>query len=161
MGNRVKPLDASDRRHLEAAKGWCQLEAFLEANEELEQITANLRAHPDVLKVRWQIYANLEKWEGALEIAGAIVTLVPNKPEGWIYKASSLHELRRDAEAHEVLLDTATRFPSDEIVLYDLACVCCSMKRLDEARSWLSNAVAAGGDKIKLRASKTRNLNRF
>src|SRR6266571_3557206 len=111
MGNRVKPMDTSDRRHLEAAKGWCQLEAFLEANEELEHVTANFRAHPDVLEVRWQIYANLKKWEGALEIAGAIVTLAPNKPEGWIYKASTLHELTRNAEAHEVLLDAAKRCP--------------------------------------------------
>src|SRR5439155_22738865 len=104
--------------------------------EELEQDTANLRAHPDVLEVRWQIYANLNKWEGALEIAGAIATLAPNKPEGWIYKASTLRELTRDAEALEVLLDAAKQFPGDEIVLYDLSCVCCSMKRFDEARSW-------------------------
>ena len=30
-------------------------------------LTANLRAHPKVLEVRWQIYANLVKWAGALD----------------------------------------------------------------------------------------------
>ena len=29
----------------------------------------------------------------------------------------------------------AALFPVDEIIPYDLACVCCGLKRLDEARS--------------------------
>ena len=34
--------------------GWVDLGNHLEANEELEKITASLRAHPDVLVVRWK-----------------------------------------------------------------------------------------------------------
>jgi hypothetical protein len=88
-------LEPPDCTHLEAAKGWCELHAFLEANEELEKITPQMRAHPDVLEVRWQSYANLEKWDGALDIASAIVKMVPQKPEGCIYTASTLQELGR------------------------------------------------------------------
>ena len=63
-------------------------------------ISANLRAHPSVLEVRWQVYANLEKWDGALDLATAIVKMVPQKPEGYIYTASTLQELGRQEEAH-------------------------------------------------------------
>ena len=45
--------------HLEAAEGWVELGNHLEANEELERITAENRAHPAVLGVRWQIYTKL------------------------------------------------------------------------------------------------------
>lgn len=144
------PLD--DQRHLEAAKGWCELHAFADADAELDNITVSLRAHPKVLEVRWQVYANLEKWTGALEIADAIVKAVPDWPSGWIYQASALTELNRHQEAHATLSDAATRFPSDDIIAYDLACVCCALKRFDEARGWLGRAIDAGGDRIKLKA---------
>ena len=148
----MKPLDRPDSLHLEAAKGWCELHAFAEADAELDNITASLRAHPKVLEVRWQIYANLEKWEGALEIASALVTMRPDWANGWIYKASSLTELNRHEEAYETLSAAAARFPSDEIIPYDLACVCCALKRLEEARIWLGKAIEAGGREMKLRA---------
>ena len=48
----IKPLEPPDSFHLEAAVGWLELGNHLEANEELDQITASLRAHPDVLLVR-------------------------------------------------------------------------------------------------------------
>ncbi|SRR6266567_693913 len=124
----VKPLSQSDRRHVEAANGWCRLESFQEATAELEQITLENQGHPDVLEVRWQICANLGKWPDALEFATAVAVQAPGKPDGWIYKASALHELGRNPEAHEVLIEAAKRFPDDEIILYDLACVCCLLK---------------------------------
>jgi predicted Zn-dependent protease len=86
----MKPLEPPDSLHLQSAQGWCELHAFAEADAELDNITASLRAHPSVLEVRWQVYANLEKWAGALDIASAIVKLVPDWPSGWIYRASSL-----------------------------------------------------------------------
>jgi hypothetical protein len=49
-------------------------------------------------------------------------------------------------------VDAAKRFPTDEIILYDQACVCCSMERIEEARDWLGRAIEAGGNEIKLKA---------
>ena len=103
----VKPLAPPDSLHLQAAQGWCELHAFADA--ELDNIASSLRAHPKVLEVRWQIYANLEKWAGALDIASAIVKLVPDWPSGWIYRASSLTELNRQQEAYETLSEAAAR----------------------------------------------------
>ena len=54
-------LPLPDRRHLDAAEGWLGLGDHLAANEELVQITPELRAHPDVLQVRLQIYWKAKK----------------------------------------------------------------------------------------------------
>ena len=141
----MKPLEPPDSFHLQAAQGWCELHSFLEANEELEKIAPGLRAHPSVLEVRWQICANLEKWGAALDIASAIVKMAPDWASGWIYRASSLTELNRHEEAYETLSTAAARFPSAEIILYDLACACCSLKQFDEARGgWAKPSKKAG-----------------
>jgi hypothetical protein len=59
-------LELHDQRHLEAAQGWLGLGNHLEANEELEQITPDMRDHPSVLEVRFHIYAAADS--GVLEV---------------------------------------------------------------------------------------------
>ena len=54
----IKALEPIDARHLLAAEGWIGLRDFAAANDELEQITAASRSHPDVLQLRWHVYAN-------------------------------------------------------------------------------------------------------
>ena len=151
-------MEPPDSHYVDAAKGWCEIHAFLEAEAELDKIAPNFRAHPSVLEVRSQVCANLGKWDGALDIANAIVTMTPDYASGWVYKASSLNELNRHREAYETLRTAEERFPSDEIILYDLACVCCASNRVDEARTWLVRAIEARGDGVKRRALEDPDL---
>src|ERR1035441_11061527 len=88
----MKQLELYDLRHLEAADGWLGLGNHVEADEELEQITPENRAHPAVLEIRWQIYAKAKKWNAALDIASALIQSVPEHPLGWVHRAYSLHE---------------------------------------------------------------------
>ena len=53
----MRPFTGLDELHFQAAVGWLELGNWREANEELEDITPQMPAHPDVLAVRWQIYA--------------------------------------------------------------------------------------------------------
>jgi hypothetical protein len=85
-------LPRADKRHLDAAEGWLGLGNHLEANEELESITPQLRAHPDVLHVRCRVYGAAKKWEMAAEIAQAIAKLVPADSYGFVNLAYALHE---------------------------------------------------------------------
>jgi hypothetical protein len=48
----MKPLESPDSHHLQAAVGCLELGNWSEANEELENITPQMRVHPDVLAVR-------------------------------------------------------------------------------------------------------------
>jgi predicted Zn-dependent protease len=95
----MKALDLNDKRHLEAAQGWFELGNCVEANEELENITPENRTHPAVLEVRWQIYTKAKKWDAALDIASALIQLVPEHPLGWVHRSYCLHELKRTEEA--------------------------------------------------------------
>ena len=130
-----------------------ELGNHIEANEELENITASLRAHPDVLNVRWEIYAAAKKWEAAVDIAAAIVQLDPDDPLGWVHRSYALHELKRTAEARDNLLRVVEKFPISATMRYNLACYECQLGNLDRAKQWLEKAFALGDAKgMKLAA---------
>src|ERR1035438_8574338 len=100
----MKKLPFQDRRFLDAAEGWLGLGDHSAANEELEQITPELRADPIVLEVRLQISWAARKWDACVEIAGALVKLKPGNDYGWIGRSFALHELKRTQEGHDLLL---------------------------------------------------------
>jgi predicted Zn-dependent protease len=140
-------LELKDQRQLEAAEGWLELGDWLEANEELERITPQMRAHPYVLRVRWGVYAKAKKWEMAAEIARAISTMLPDNSWGWIQWAYSLHALKRTKEAWGVLIPVVDRFSDEYLMRYNLACYCCQLGNLKEALQCLGKAIDLAGKK--------------
>lgn len=158
----IKPLEFEDQRHLEAAEGWVELGNHLEANEELEQITPKNRAHPAVLEIRWQIYAKAKKWDAALDLASALIQLVPELPLGWVHRSYCLHEMKKTGEARDNLLRVVEKFPEDPIMRYNLACYECQLGRLKQAKDWLEKACEVGDPKkIKSMALEDPDLRPF
>lgn len=154
-------LQPPDSHHLAAAKGWLELLAFDDAAREVDAITPALREHPEVLEVRWALAANSGHWQDAVAIAVSLTQLTPDKPEGWIYQGSALNELDRPDDAYAVLLQGHDRFPEDEILAYDLGCVCCSLGRDDEAAGWIHKAIALAGDEMRQRALEDPDLEKI
>ena len=149
----MKPLEHPNSFYLIAAEGWLELGDHLEANEELERISAELRGHPDVLHVRWRVFAAARKWEAAAEIAQGICQLAPDEQFGWIHLSYSLHEIKRTKEALDTLLHVASRFPNNWLVAYNLACYQTQLGALEEAWRWLGYAMdKADRKEIKLKA---------
>jgi tetratricopeptide (TPR) repeat protein len=155
----MNPLEPPDTHHLLAAQGWLELGNHLEANEELEKITASLRAHPAVLAVRWEIYVTAKKWEAAVDIAAAIIQLDPEDPVGWVHRSYALHELKRTAEARDNLLRVVDKFPISATMRYNLACYECQLGRLEQSKNWLEKAFEVGdATQIKLMALEDPDL---
>ena len=77
MAKRIKPLQPPDSMLLTAAEGWLGLGDINAASAELDNITPELRVHPAVLDVRWQIYAKAKRWDACIEIARTLTELVP------------------------------------------------------------------------------------
>lgn len=154
-------LPPPDSHHLAAAKGWLDFRAYEDAAREVESIRPELRDHPAVLEIRWALAANAGRWDEALAISVQITQLMPDKPEGWIYQGSALVELNRHADAHAILLQGHERFPHDEILAYDLACVCCALGREEEAAEWIRKAIALAGDEMRKRAMEDPDLERI
>ena len=147
------PFNPPDSLHFQAAQGWLELGNHVEANEELENISACKRAHPAVLELRWQVYAAAKKWEAALDIAAALIKLDPEEPLGWVHKSYALHELKRTAEARDNLLRIVDNFPISATMRYNLACYECQLGNLKQAREWLKQAFNLGDAKqMKLAA---------
>lgn len=142
--HQMKPLRPPDNPHVRAAEGWLELGNHTEAHAELEKTPPQLRAHPHVLNLRWEIYAAAEQWHPALETASALIQLNPEEPLGWIYRSKALHGLKRTREARDNLLEVVDRFPVSVTVLYDLACYECQTGHLEKARRWMERAFELG-----------------
>ncbi len=148
-----KTLPPPNNHFLEAAVGWLELGNPSEALVELNQIGREFLDHPQVLEVKWQIFARTEKWDKSLPIAQAFCQVAPDYPQGWLHQAVSLYRLQRTEEAWNLLLPIAKKFPRSWIISYDLACYACQLKRVEEGRSWLKKAFRLGDPKeIKLLA---------
>jgi tetratricopeptide (TPR) repeat protein len=149
----------SDLHHLKAAQGWIELGAWDVANDELENITPELRAHPDVLKLRFGVYLAAKHFESAIAAADALLKCQPEQPEGWIDRSIVLHEMDRTAEAQEKLRPAAEKFPDDWRIQYNLARYACQLGEIEEARAFLARAIELGdADKVKLMALDDRDL---
>lgn len=160
----MTPLPPPEQRHLDAAEGWLGLGDHLAANDELDSITPRLRAHPDVLKLRFEVYAKAGKWEACADIARAVARLVPDQPFGHLALA---HALRRapggGLEAALHALVTAADRIQDCGLAFSAACCCAQLGQLQEARAWLEKsfrlAEKAGTlDEARARALDERDL---
>ena len=138
----MKKLQPPDAHFLSAAEGWLELGNHNEAFEELECITPHLRAHPDVLKLRWEIYAKAKHWFAAMNVASGLVSLLPNELEPWIHRSFALHELKRTGEARDLLLPAVAKFPKDATIPYNLACYETQLGNITQGKEWLEKAFA-------------------
>jgi predicted Zn-dependent protease len=152
-------LSRADQLHLQAAQGWLGLRDWREANHELDQLSPSTQLHPEVLRVRYEVYAAAKQWDLAVEVARAVCKLVPESLWGWIHCAYALRELKRTAEAWNVLLPVVNKFPDQYIIRYNLACYACQLGRLKEAGKWLADAIDRADTKdVKLMALSDPDL---
>jgi len=138
----MQPFDAPDAHRLRAAQGWLGLGSWREANEELEGIASELRAHPAVLQVRWQVYAAAKHWPLAIEVAQALTGMLPDDPGVWGNLGNSLYWAGRTQEARDPLAPVVPRFPGDAGLRYNMACYECQLGCLAEAKGILAQAFA-------------------
>jgi len=133
----MKPLRPPDSLHLQAARGWLELENHVEAGKELEEITPRARAHPEVVLVRWAFHTYAGNSRAALDTASELVRLRPHDLVARLGLSISLHELKRTKEALDNLLAVEDKFSDSALLYFDLARYECQLGRLDDARARL------------------------
>ena len=148
--NREMNFSLNDQRHLAAAQGWLGLGDWLEANEELKQIAPGIRAHPAALSLRYEVYAAGKKWDGAAEVARALVDSLPERPEFWINLAYSTRRKPHGGipQAREVLTEARIKFPKEHLIAYNLACYECQLGNRELAMRHLVEAIDIAGKKV-------------
>ena len=162
FSRKIPPLPHSVQHHVNAAEGWLELGNQVEADGELDQVPAELRVHPDVLELRWKIYAMAKKWEACVDIGHALVKMAPARPDSWIHRSYALHALKRTEEASDLLLPAADLFPGHWLIAYNLACYACCLGNQEETWDWLEAAFELGdAKKVKLMALEDPDLEKL
>lgn len=115
-----------------------------EATEELDKIQPELRGHPEVLKVRWEVCIRAHHWGMAQEISDALTRMLPDDPGIWLMHANSFHFAGENNAAYEIAAAKLRQFPKEWTIPYNLACHCCHLGKLEEAKTWLHRAMERG-----------------
>lgn len=145
----METLVPPDIHHISAAIGWLELGNPAEAIAELEKIAPALQQHPDVLEVRWQLFAGQKKWADSLEVAKTLVRVAPKRASGYIHRSYALRRVEGGGleAARDALSEALTKFPKEPIIPYNLACYECQLGNLPEALASFARAVAVGDPK--------------
>jgi hypothetical protein len=134
------PLNPEDQRHLTAAQGYAELQMFLDANEELEKIDADVRHVPEVLAVRVEIYTGLKKWELLRTVAKKLADHDPDEPQWPISLAYATRRAESIEAAKLILLEAVERHPKEPMIHYNLACYDSVMGEVEVAKARLRHA---------------------
>jgi tetratricopeptide (TPR) repeat protein len=143
----VNPIEPPDSHHLLSAQGWAELGDYQEAEAELMEIAPKLRAHPQVLAVRYEIYARSKRWDQAADVATRLVDGFAHHVGAWV---SLAYAVRRKTDgglpqARDILARARTLFPKESLIAYNLACYECQMGNQHAALEWLQQAITLGG----------------
>ena len=134
------PLELSDQKHLEAASGYVQLGMYLEADAELDKIDPFCRAAPEVLAVRLEIYAGLEKWELMQVVAKKLAEHDPQSVQWAISWAYATRRAQSIEAAKEILMQALQRHPDEAMVHFNLGCYASQLGDLMLAKAHLKRA---------------------
>ena len=130
----------------------------LEANEELERIAAVNRAHPEVIRLWWRIYARANLWNDCLEIARGLKPMDPEHRFGWLHEAMNFDKLGRAANAKKAMLEAIDHFGPNSTLAFHLACLAARTGSLQEARDWVGKAIELAEDQETLDRLRLRVL---
>lgn len=134
------PLDHEDLLHLNAAHGFLNLGLPLDANYELEYITADCRHLPEVLSLRLPIYQKLEKWDLMEVVARRLVEYDESVVEWWLSLAYATRRMNSIPEAKTILKKAILVHPANAYVFYNLACYECQLGDLAKSKDLLVRA---------------------
>lgn len=158
----LKGLPEPDIKHLTAATGWLELGNWQEAFDELERITPQWRAHPDVLVKRCEVYSAAWKWDYALAIAEGLTECAPTDPRGWLWLCRIFHFTGRNQQAYDIATSKVADFRESWELHYDTACYASLLGKFKEAEDFLTRAFALGdAKKLKLMALNDPDLERL
>lgn len=133
----------STRKHLDYALGYLSLELFAEARAELALIAPADRETPETLTVQLELAMATSAWSRVITLASKLTHLDSSPERPWIAWAYALREKQAIGDAFDILImaEEVIDNPSP-LVDYNLACYCCLMGDLSEARRRLKRACA-------------------
>jgi tetratricopeptide (TPR) repeat protein len=140
-GRFVPPVEMTWKDYLQTAEGYHELGLQIDANDELEKIAPEDRLRPEIFRLRFEIYASLEKWDLANVAAAHLVKIYPENPRHWLSLATAATHTVGAPEAEAVLQRAVVAHTKHAGVWYAMAGLASQAGRLDDARSLLEHAL--------------------
>lgn len=135
------PLYPEDQVHLTVAQGYAELKMFLDANEELEKMDAEVRHLPEIPAVRVEIYSGLKKWELLRVVAKKLADHDPDEVQWPISLAYATRRAESIEAAKVILLEAVERHPQEPMLHYNLACYESVLGEVEVAKARLKHAL--------------------
>lgn len=159
LSRSCRTLDYPDIFYFEAAEGWLMLGNIEEAERELDSISEPLKAHWEVLHLRWRIHASVSQWTHCLVFARALTQQHPCSARSWIALAETFYAMGEVEKAYKIAAANTADFPESWNLLYDAACYACLIGKFDEAKAFFRLAMRVGDAKrIRSKAAQDPNL---
>jgi predicted Zn-dependent protease len=128
-------------RRLKAVQGYLHLGMHSDAWNELENVPAERRARPEVLKMRVDVCRAMQRWDMVVEVTRHLAHLEPDDPWHVINLAAAMRKLQGEQIAADILEEAKGRFPHNAIVAYNLACYKAVLGEVNEAKTLLAESV--------------------
>lgn len=109
-------------RALLAAQGYLELGMADEALDELSSLPLVESSDPDIIELRLHVLMEAKRWPDALTAAEELLRARPSAFPAYIHGAFALHELRRTAEARDLLLKGPEDLRKDPTFHYNIGC---------------------------------------
>jgi len=106
-----EPIAYPMKHYFDAAVGWLELGNPGEAQVELDQLTFDVLARPEVQVIRWKVLAALRNWDRALCVSRELIASDPERATPWICFAFSLVHTHGTAEASRCLTESSAEHP--------------------------------------------------
>jgi hypothetical protein len=109
----ANPCEPPYLHYMEGAQGWLELGDARSALHEIRRIDADLKNHPDVLLLTWDIQAALRNWDEAYKIGDCLVKVIPDDLQSWLNRSESIMHKDTTEAAYEAY--QALRFSAKTI----------------------------------------------
>src|SRR4051812_37655160 len=119
------------QRTLVAAQGYCELQMYAEAVEELDSLPPEAQAHAVVVEMYLVALMQAKRWEAAIEYGLKLCQLRPDAISGFLQVAFCLHELGLTEKARAWLMKGPPALREEANYYYNLACYECVLGNLD------------------------------
>ena len=139
--NTTESGSGSVGQRLLAVEGYIDLGMYEEAERELSEFDQAYLAFEETLVMQLCVYAGLQKWKQARDLARSLTQQDPDNPQWTIWAASAVCRLQSVEAAKKILLQALVSHPDNANIHYNLSCYETRLHDFHKAQRHLLRAI--------------------
>ena len=128
-------------RQLLAVEGFIDLGMYEEAERELNELDPAYLAFEETLVMQLCVFAGLQKWKEARDLAISLADQDPNNAQWTIWSASAACRLQSVEAAKKILVQALDSHPDNANIHYNLSCYETRLRHFHKAQRHLLRAI--------------------